>query len=141
MAVNVREYEQARRQTWEEILRTALQNLGYEAEEKYDWVIERTHVLSALRRLCAKYGDNDWKDDLDLGDVFDKHLWKLGDHIIEQGVRSRLLLVVDLLNQSRYAFRSKQVQEAREILDAILEEPSGGGHVHVQSKTEKKSGS
>jgi hypothetical protein len=27
-----------------------------------------------LRRVCAKFGDNDWSDDLRLADVLEKHL-------------------------------------------------------------------
>ena len=27
-----------------------------------------------LRQVCAKYGDNDWPDNLHLADVIEKHL-------------------------------------------------------------------
>lgn len=35
---------------------------------------ERLELVSVLRRLCAKLGDNDWPDDLYLPDVIEKHL-------------------------------------------------------------------
>lgn len=35
---------------------------------------ERFEAVNVLRELCARYGDNDWADDLHLADVLDKHL-------------------------------------------------------------------
>ncbi len=35
---------------------------------------ERLELLSALRRLCEDFGDNDWEDNLSLVDVVEKHL-------------------------------------------------------------------
>ncbi|MFA4974135.1 MAG: hypothetical protein WC683_16115 [bacterium] len=35
---------------------------------------ERLETVSALRRLCARHGDNDWPDDLYLPDVIEKHI-------------------------------------------------------------------
>jgi hypothetical protein len=37
-------------------------------------VAELEDVRSALRRICATHGDNDWEDTLHLGDVLEKHL-------------------------------------------------------------------
>ena len=37
--------------------------------------IERAETVSALRRLCEEHGDNDWPDDLHLGDVIEKHVY------------------------------------------------------------------
>ena len=35
---------------------------------------ERASVIALLRRVCEVHGDNDWPDDLHLGDVIEKHL-------------------------------------------------------------------
>jgi len=40
--------------------------------EEYE--AERRDVINALRQLCADFGDNDWPDNLHLGDVIEKHL-------------------------------------------------------------------
>lgn len=38
------------------------------------WYSERQQLVSALRRVCGRHGDNEWSDDLDLVDVVEKHL-------------------------------------------------------------------
>ncbi len=38
------------------------------------WTLERQSIVNQLRRLCEEFGDNDWPDDLHLGDVIEKHL-------------------------------------------------------------------
>lgn len=38
--------------------------------------LEREQTISALRELCAVFGDNDWPEDLNLADVVEKHLGK-----------------------------------------------------------------
>lgn len=35
---------------------------------------ERAETVAALRRVCDEFGDNDWPDELHLGDVVEKHL-------------------------------------------------------------------
>ena len=40
----------------------------------YSWIEERQAIVNQLRVLCDEYGDNDWPDDLHLGDVIEKHL-------------------------------------------------------------------
>jgi hypothetical protein len=35
---------------------------------------ERARAIKALRGICEKLGCNDWSDDLDLGDIIEKHL-------------------------------------------------------------------
>lgn len=37
-------------------------------------IAERAEAIAALRRVCADHGDNDWKDDLYLADIIEKHL-------------------------------------------------------------------
>jgi hypothetical protein len=38
------------------------------------WKIERADIVRQLRIICADYGDNDWPDNLHLGDAIEKHL-------------------------------------------------------------------
>lgn len=37
---------------------------------------ERADAIALLRQVCSEHGDNDWPDDLHLGDIIDKHLWR-----------------------------------------------------------------
>jgi hypothetical protein len=37
---------------------------------------QRLDAIAQLRSICADFGDNDWDDDLHLGDVIEKHLGK-----------------------------------------------------------------
>lgn len=61
-----------------------LSDLGYQdtEETRAKWIIEREQAVSALRDICADHGDNDWEDDLHLGDVINKHLHR---HLGEGG--------------------------------------------------------
>lgn len=36
--------------------------------------LERLEIVAKLREVCAEHGDNDWPEDLHLGDVLEKHL-------------------------------------------------------------------
>lgn len=74
-------WETGNRAAWRRILRTALSELGIDDPEagKARWVIEREHAVAALRSLCSEFGDNDWPNDLHLGDIINKHL---GDHLL-----------------------------------------------------------
>jgi hypothetical protein len=58
------------------MLAHCLSELGYEDTEatRAKWVLEREATVAVLRGVCAAYGDNDWPDDLHLGDVVEKHL-------------------------------------------------------------------
>jgi hypothetical protein len=37
-------------------------------------MVERVAVVRVLRQVCERFGDNDWPDNLHLGDVIEKHL-------------------------------------------------------------------
>jgi len=39
-------------------------------------IAEREEIVTALREVCAEYGDNDWPNDLPLADVIQQHLAK-----------------------------------------------------------------
>lgn len=36
--------------------------------------IERDEAISVMREICHNHGDNDWKDNLHLADILNKHL-------------------------------------------------------------------
>lgn len=73
-------YEQGSRMAWASMLNECLRHLGYDspAAMRTRWIAERELAIHQLRSLCAEFGDNDWPDNLNLGDVIDKHL---GDHL------------------------------------------------------------
>jgi len=76
MSINEESYEQGLRMAYSNMLRTCCTGLGYNTTEadKASWIIEREGVISALRDVCASYGDNDWDEHLNLADVVAKHL-------------------------------------------------------------------
>jgi hypothetical protein len=69
-------YILGQRQVWQSILAMALGELGYNDLEarKAIWVAEREDIINQLRSICGDFGDNDWEEDLHLGDVIEKHL-------------------------------------------------------------------
>lgn len=72
-------YEQGRRAALVSVVRNALRELGYQDAAstpagKASWIIEREEAIAQLRTLCEEYGDNEWSNDLHLGDVIEKHL-------------------------------------------------------------------
>lgn len=59
------------------ILQIICGNLGHESTEASHarWILERAAAIQALRDFCeAGGGDNDWPDELHLGDIINKHL-------------------------------------------------------------------
>ncbi|MEE8113596.1 MAG: hypothetical protein V3T23_04500 [Nitrososphaerales archaeon] len=69
-------YERGGRMAWRLVLLTACKHLGVDDTEvgKARWIVEREEVIVALRDLCETFGDNNWPDNLGLGDVIEKHL-------------------------------------------------------------------
>lgn len=61
---------------WVEIFRKARSEIGYTEEQNLvnNLIIEREEAIVQLRELCREFGDNDWKNDLNLADVIEKHL-------------------------------------------------------------------
>lgn len=59
-------------------LSQTLQSLGFEGSEAEHakWIIERERAIAVLREVCEQFGDNEWSNDLNLGDIIDKHLSK-----------------------------------------------------------------
>ncbi len=58
------------------ILDEVLEHLGYDCPEARAaaWLQEREAAVIKLRKICAVYGDNNWPDNANLGDVIEKHL-------------------------------------------------------------------
>lgn len=74
-----RAYIEGQRAAWRSQLRNALAELlacgDDDAETKLAaLVLERDEIRSKLREVCEDFGDNEWSDDLHLGDVIEKHL-------------------------------------------------------------------
>jgi truncated hemoglobin YjbI len=70
------EYTRGQRAAWLTILAEAVRQLGIKdtAAAHAAWMQERSDAVAALRRLCGEHGDNDWPDEMHLGDVIEKHL-------------------------------------------------------------------
>jgi hypothetical protein len=69
-------YTEGSRMVWLQMLRRCLKELGYEDPEAKAslFAVEREETLQQLRTICRDFGDNDWPENLHLGDVIDKHL-------------------------------------------------------------------
>ncbi len=74
--MNEQAYEQGSRTAWLAMLQTCLRHLGIDdpAAGSARWVSEREQTVSALRKVCAEHGDNEWDESLHLADVIEKHL-------------------------------------------------------------------
>jgi len=71
------DYEKGRRAALTSVLSHVLRELDYclgEADRLHWLVVEREAAIAALRSVCEDYGDNDWKDNLHLADIIEKHL-------------------------------------------------------------------
>lgn len=118
-------YMRGSRAVWQRLLGECLRSLGEDAGDKHGRVTERVAAIAALRSLCAEFGDNEWDEDLHLADIIDKHL---GLYLLapeaevkaEGDVGQTIALAVDILSQSRHAFRSRQIQQVREMLETLL---------------------
>ncbi len=69
-------YLQGQRAVWVSLLGECLKNLGYRSPEAggSSWILEREAAIAQLRTICADHGDNDWDENLHLGDIIEKHL-------------------------------------------------------------------
>lgn len=71
-------YEMGSQAAWRQLLSTAVANLPGDMGAPERMLAARTAELHdvrvQLRALCAEFGDNDWPDELHLGDVIEKHL-------------------------------------------------------------------
>lgn len=73
---NEQSYVQGNRAAWLTMLRSCLANLGFESSEAKHaaWIAEREEAIAMLRGVCEDFGDNEWKEDLHLADIIEKHL-------------------------------------------------------------------
>lgn len=69
-------YVRGERSALTRMLAHVLGQLGVDATEAAHarWIIEREETVAKLREVCADFGDNDWPDNLHLGDAIEKHL-------------------------------------------------------------------
>ena len=69
------EYERGRRAGLMAVVRAALVDLGPDPNcEAERLALERAEAVAQLRIICDRCGDNEWPDELHLGDVIEKHL-------------------------------------------------------------------
>lgn len=81
MARDEQSYIEGSRRAWTGMLRLCIAELGEADREKHAWILERQETVAMLRRVCALVGDNDWPENLHLGDVIEKHLYRhLAEH-------------------------------------------------------------
>jgi hypothetical protein len=69
-----RGWVEGNRAAYRSVLGECLRHLDGKDRDAHRWQAERADVVAVLRRVCAEYGDNEWPDDLHLGDVIEKHL-------------------------------------------------------------------
>jgi len=69
-------YVQGARRAALTMLQHCAGELGYGTRESEHarWIVEREEAVQRLRDLCREFGDNDWPENMHLGDVIDKHL-------------------------------------------------------------------
>ncbi len=85
-----RGYADGKRMYWGVQLMTAIRELSAFSPgddpriELGSLVRERADVVTTLRELCAEFGDNDWPDNLHLGDVIQKHLAQYLEELSEK---------------------------------------------------------
>lgn len=77
-----RTYQDGARSAWARMFTLALKELGA-GGDRGAWILERTAAIAILRSVCEQYGDNDWEPSLHLGDIIEKHLWR----VLEEGER------------------------------------------------------
>jgi hypothetical protein len=70
------DYVNGSQRAWITILSLAVRELGPENSNADRWRVERAETVAMLRQVCGVHGDNDWPDNLHLGDVIEKHLWR-----------------------------------------------------------------
>lgn len=69
-----RQWIAGNRAAWRRILGMAAGELDGDERKLAAALAELEDVRRILRRLCKDFGDNNWDDDLHLGDALDKHL-------------------------------------------------------------------
>lgn len=74
-------YKAGKRRAWKDFLSQVLRDLGVDdpLAARTRWVLEREEAVSALRDACKEHGDNSWPDDMHLGDVITKHLFRIAE--------------------------------------------------------------
>ena len=69
------DYNRGYRAAWEAILRQALTHVDDASmRTRSELALERSQVVTLLRQVCERAGDNDWDESLYLPDVIENHL-------------------------------------------------------------------
>lgn len=78
-------WAEGRRSAYRTLLGEIARELGYDTSEGRlaSLLAERMDAVRELRVLCEEHGDNDWPDELNLGDVVEGHLSRYLDDVDE----------------------------------------------------------
>jgi hypothetical protein len=70
-----RAYVRGMEGVWRSLVQQGIANIGPSPVRDLGALhAERHDAVRALREVCALLGDNDWEDDLHLGDIIEKHV-------------------------------------------------------------------
>ena len=75
-------YIEGQRQVRTRLLADCIRELGYGKDTDAGLaklIVEREEAIAQLRRVCETHGDNDWDENLHMGDIIEKHLGKYLD--------------------------------------------------------------
>ena len=75
-------YIEGQRQVRARLMADCIRELGYEKgtdTELAKLIVEREEAIAQLRRICEAHGDNDWNENLHMGDIIEKHLGRYLD--------------------------------------------------------------
>jgi len=67
-------WQAGNRSAWTQMLQQCVAALGEEGRTQAGWLVEREEAIAALREICGRFGDNDWRENLSLADVIQNHL-------------------------------------------------------------------
>lgn len=89
-------YEIGRNRAYITVMMNCAKALGFDGIEALNiarvaWIEERQAAITALHDLCENFGDNDWPDELHLGDVIEKHLARHLHNVRDSMIERRLI--------------------------------------------------
>ena len=91
------------------MIKQATRELGYDdpEAEKVSWISEREHAIAQLRALCEVIGDNDWDENLHLGDIIEKHV----DYPLRGGPEAPMIAEIARYHQTVALMHQLTVEE------------------------------
>lgn len=89
-----------------------------ESRDFQDYICEREDAIVTLRDLCKLFGDNEWKDELQLSDIIEKHLIKpaLANGNIKECGELGFRQQIEKLEQS-HEYQKAQAEHLSKLVD------------------------